>query len=137
MPSLAAGGATGTGAHPAERKGLGHPLRRWQEGHSGEQFRSVVALAHQGRLENSIWPPPNRCIHFSPPFLTPSCTGPASRVGGRSGGGLGIDVWNKLEAQVTHISLKICVCLCFCLSEPFPTSLLLPLQPLSREVEAR
>lgn len=37
--------------------------------------------------------------------------------------------------QVTHISLKIYVC--FCLSKPFPTSLPLPLQPLSREVKAR
>lgn len=31
----------------------------------------------------------------------------------------------------------MCVCMCFCLSKPFPTSLPLPLQPLSREVEAR
>lgn len=29
------------------------------------------------------------------------------------------------------------MCVCFCLSKPFPTSLSLPLQPLSREVEAR
>lgn len=31
----------------------------------------------------------------------------------------------------------MCVCVCFCLSKAFPTSLPLPLQPLSREVKAR
>lgn len=31
----------------------------------------------------------------------------------------------------------MCVFVCFCLSKPFPTSLPLPLQPLSREVKAR
>lgn len=95
-------------------KGPGAPLQQGREGHSetGERFKSAVALACQGRLENSILSPPHRCIQFLSIFITPSCTGPASRVGGRSQGGLGIDFWNKLEVQVTHISLKIYVCLC-------------------------
>lgn len=57
---------------------------------SGEQLRSAVALTCQGRLENSVLSPPHRCIQFLSIFITPSCTGPASRAGGRSQGGLGI-----------------------------------------------
>lgn len=85
--------ATSTCSCPGGQGGVG--------GHSktGEQFRSVVALACQGRLENSVLPPPHRCIQFLSIFITPSCTGPASRVGGRSWGGLGIDFGINLKCK--------------------------------------
>lgn len=113
LPHPAAGGAARAGICPAHS---------WQHEEGARSSPPALrdsgaiqkgdGLQCQGRLENSILPPPHRCIQFLSVFITPSCTGPASRVGGRSRGGLGVDFWNKLEVQVTHISLKIYVCLC-------------------------
>lgn len=63
-----------------------HIQRQEWSSKPGQGLNSTVALACQGRLENSTLPPPHRCIQFLSLFITPSCTGPASRVGGRSRG---------------------------------------------------
>lgn len=95
LPCPAAGGGAAAGtclAHSWQHEGARSPLQPQQEGRSetGEQLRSAVALTCQGRLENSVLSPPHRCIQFLSVFITPSCTGPAWRAGGRSQGGLGI-----------------------------------------------
>lgn len=93
-PAAGGGGAAG-GTCPAlswQHEGAWSSLQPQHGGLSetGERLRSAVALTCQGRLENSVLSPPHRCIQFLSTFITPSCTGPASRAGGRSQGGLGI-----------------------------------------------
>lgn len=93
LPCPGGGAAGGTClAQSWQHEGPGAPLQPPHEGLSetGERLRSAVALTCQGRLENRVLSPPHRCIQFLSVFITPSCTGPASRAGGRSQGGLGI-----------------------------------------------
>lgn len=55
---------------------------------------------------------PTDVSNFYPYLSHPVAQGLPLELGAGVRGGLGVDFWNKLEVQVTHISLKIYVCLC-------------------------
>lgn len=98
-------GVTGVGARPAHSGGRG----AWSQG-KDSKVRWPEHVRAGWKIAFCLLP--TDVSNFYPYLSHPVAQGLPLELGAGVRGGLGVDFWNKLEVQVTHISLKIYVFVC-------------------------